>query len=161
MILQVYFFLLSEPSNKLNSTFTGAQNKDNNKKVALNNKILKKQNLNKTIEPVVTPLHIQNAQSTKIPRFKSNYSPLKTAKGATGKEQKEIKVDINLIREKVIKRKFGYLWLRKVHGRVLPSIADKNYKVSFIRQYFHVWKNQWWYSGREWRLNVKAECFYK
>ena len=63
--------------------------------------------------------------------------------------------------EKVIKRKFGYLWLRKVHGRVLPSIADKNYKVSFIRQYFHVWKNQWWYSGREWRLNVKAECFYK
>jgi hypothetical protein len=154
----------SEPSNnKLNNTLTVAQTNDDRKKkkVGENNKILKKQNLNKTIEPVISPLNLQNAQLTKIPRFKSNYSPLKTNNKGGKQQEQVIQIDINEIRCKVIKRKFSYLWLRKVHGRVLPSVADKNYKISFIRQYFHVWKNQWWYSGREWRLNVKAECFYK
>jgi hypothetical protein len=58
----------SEPSNnKLNNTLTVAQTNDDRKKkkVGENNKILKKQNLNKTIEPVISPLNLQNAQLTK------------------------------------------------------------------------------------------------
>ena len=23
-----------------------------------------------------------------------------------------------------------------------------------------MWKNEWWHSSREWRLNVKADCYF-
>ena len=74
---------MKEAKQKLNSTFTIGL-------TALQKKVTNKLDF----EPVVVPLQIQNATS-KIPRFKSNYSPLKLEKPLT-------KIDLNEVRQRSV-----------------------------------------------------------
>ncbi|CAF0727562.1 unnamed protein product [Brachionus calyciflorus] len=75
------------------------------------------------------------------------------------------------IRQKIISRKFGYIWLRKYfyskskiqsNQRILlPSQVQKYYNNYLLKTIFDRWHTNIRFDRNEWRLNVKAECHYK
>nr|KAF6312216.1 SFI1 centrin binding protein [Pipistrellus kuhlii] len=65
------------------------------------------------------------------------------------------------LRIRCVARKFLYLWIRKTFGRVFPSKARCYYKQRVLRKVFEEWKAEWWVSQREWKLCVRADCYYR
>lgn len=64
---------------------------------------------------------------------------------------------IQVLREKVLLRKFGYLFFRKTITKILPSVAYDFYLKSLLRKTFKKLEMSW-YEGRiEWKHNLRAE----
>ncbi|XP_064601654.1 protein SFI1 homolog isoform X2 [Liolophura sinensis] len=65
------------------------------------------------------------------------------------------------LRIRNIGRKYLYIWIRKVYGRLNPNVARVHYSKKLVRQVFTTWYEVWWTNVREWRLTVRAECQYR
>ncbi|XP_076434812.1 uncharacterized protein LOC143274771 [Babylonia areolata] len=65
------------------------------------------------------------------------------------------------LRIRNLARKYFYLWIRHVFGRVLPSQARAHYNETLVGKMFAVWHVYWWELRQEWRLMVRAECHYR
>ncbi|ESO90297.1 hypothetical protein LOTGIDRAFT_233819 [Lottia gigantea] len=65
------------------------------------------------------------------------------------------------LRIRNIARKYLYLWIKGVFGRVLPSKAISHYNNVIRRKIFAVWYEDWWVIRQEWRLMIRAECHYR
>ncbi|KAL8609835.1 hypothetical protein ACOMHN_020670 [Nucella lapillus] len=65
------------------------------------------------------------------------------------------------LRVRNLARKYLYLWIRNVFGRVLPSRARAHYHEALVGRSFALWHVYWWELRQEWRLTVRAECHYR
>ncbi|XP_053135514.1 protein SFI1 homolog isoform X3 [Hemicordylus capensis] len=65
------------------------------------------------------------------------------------------------LRIRHLARKFLYLWMKKVFGRILFSTARCYYDRRILRKAFGEWKEEWWLACREWKLTIRADCHYR
>ncbi|XP_066466154.1 protein SFI1 homolog [Tiliqua scincoides] len=65
------------------------------------------------------------------------------------------------LRIRYLARKFLYLWMRNIFGRVLPSSARYYYNRKILQKTFGEWKEEWWVACREWKLSIRADCHYR
>lgn len=69
---------------------------------------------------------------------------------------------VDTVRKKIILRKYAYIFLRKTHGRILPSIAQKWYlKQIVLRNCFQIWMKFRYKQKVSWRLELRADVHYK
>lgn len=68
---------------------------------------------------------------------------------------------IVLLRERILKRKFAYLFYRYTISNVLISSAEKYYKNRIKRRAFFELKKNWFENRVEWRLTLRANLHYK
>lgn len=124
------------------------QTKENKTKTPDKQRLIKspiKQVKKQTVAPLVTKVKI----NTKITKTNN-------------------KIKLEQLREKVIKRKFAYLWLRKhfyslqrTKQLLLPSQINKYYQNKQLDKLFNKWHSDSRFIRNEWRSNVKAQCHYK
>lgn len=67
---------------------------------------------------------------------------------------------IELLRQKIICRKFGYMFFRKTVSRILPSEARKHYIKNLTRKHFDIWCSYWYDMSRGWRFLMRADIHY-
>lgn len=67
---------------------------------------------------------------------------------------------IEIIKRKIIKRKYGYLFYRKTISQVLPSQARRYYTKNLIKKAFFAWVMIWYEERKMWKLMVKAQIHY-
>ncbi|CAH1783764.1 unnamed protein product [Owenia fusiformis] len=91
---------------------------------------------------------VKSGKLTKLAQYKPSYT------WNRGGRLKELRI-------RCLARKFLYLWLQKVFGRLLPSEARAHYRKITLKKLFGEWHMLWWSSHREWRLNFRAECHYR
>lgn len=68
---------------------------------------------------------------------------------------------IYLLKEKVIKRKYGYLFFRKAVSKILPSQATLHYERNLKKKAVKVWIMFWYEERIEWKLIIKANIHYR
>lgn len=68
---------------------------------------------------------------------------------------------ILLIKEKIIKRKYGYLFFRKAVSNVLPSQAEHHYEQHMKKKIMQAWIVVWYEERIEWRFIIKANVHYQ
>lgn len=66
-----------------------------------------------------------------------------------------------LLREKILKRKYGYLFFRKAISTILPSQADYHYKRNLKKKIMTAWISVWYEEKIEWKLIIKANIHYQ
>lgn len=71
------------------------------------------------------------------------------------------KKKIFLLREKIIKRKYGYLFFRKAISKILPSQATLYYEQNLKKKVVEVWIMFWYEERIEWKLLIKANIHYR
>ncbi|XP_046747923.1 protein SFI1 homolog [Diprion similis] len=72
-----------------------------------------------------------------------------------------IKRKILTIREKIIARKYGHIYLRKVFGKYHPSECRRYYNMKVLRRFFEKLKAHWFEVKQVHRLIHKADVFYE
>lgn len=65
------------------------------------------------------------------------------------------------LKEKVLKRKYGYLFFRKAFSKILPSQATYHYKQNLKKKCFKAWIIVWYQERIEWKLLIKANIHYQ
>ncbi|XP_075800151.1 protein SFI1 homolog isoform X5 [Microtus pennsylvanicus] len=65
------------------------------------------------------------------------------------------------LRSRCVARKFLYLWIRMIFGRVTPSRARFFHERRILQKVFGEWREEWWVSQREWKLCLRADCHYR
>ncbi|RMZ94782.1 SFI1 -like protein [Brachionus plicatilis] len=147
----------SKVEKNFNSTFTitkVAQLKENN---SFKSKCYEK-----------TKKKIFASENEKSDAPKTQKSP-KTVSKPVQRQEKKLKFDADLkeIRDKILVRKFAYIWLRKNLNKnkflskqkcILPSEAQDYYEKRTLKNILKRWHTEVRYERNEWRLNVKAEC---
>ncbi|XP_041370405.1 protein SFI1 homolog [Gigantopelta aegis] len=65
------------------------------------------------------------------------------------------------LRLRHLARKYLYIWLKNVFGRIRPSLARLHHDQRLLSLCFRQWHLYWWEVRQEWRLMVRAECHYR
>lgn len=68
---------------------------------------------------------------------------------------------VDTVKKKIILRKYTYLFLRKTHGRILPSVAQKWYLRQIVRNTFRMWIEFRYKQKVSWRLELRADVHYQ
>lgn len=72
-----------------------------------------------------------------------------------------IRRKVELVRRKIISRKFAYIWYRLAVSNILPTFAAKHYENTLKKNAFNKWRNQWFEKYKLWKLEIRADFHYK
>ncbi|KAG5872706.1 hypothetical protein JTB14_008800 [Gonioctena quinquepunctata] len=67
---------------------------------------------------------------------------------------------VEVIRTKIIKRKYAYLFYRKTISKILPSQARNHYHLKLKQHILKRWISYWYKERKEWKLMLRAEIYY-
>lgn len=68
---------------------------------------------------------------------------------------------ILLIKAKILKRKYGYLFFRQAICKILPSEAIRHYQRNLKKTIMAAWIMLWYKERVEWKLIIKSDIHYK